>query len=185
MHHAVKGALLFVVALITTASFPASVDNDVTPMQQMFIMKELKPDIQRLGIIWASAGSDEEKMLKIRRAGTSLKMQLFLAEIGGLSDIAPQFRTLKQTHNIQALWIVENDGLVDSSTGKGFLIKNALQAGIPIFAPSEDWVNAGACATMTKKDGGIHLVVNETAAKALSISVPEKYLERTQFLASN
>ena len=52
---------------------------------------------------------------------------------------------------------------------------------MPLFAPSEDWVGEGAFIAMIKQDGGIHLVVNKSVADALSLAVPEKYAERTQF----
>ena len=181
MVHAVKGALVLVAALILAAFYPAQRASDVTPMQQMYIMKEVKPNIERLGIIWNNATHDEETLTKIRRAGTSLKVQLFLAEVSDLSDIAPQFRSLTREHKVQAVWVIKNDGLLDSSTGKSFLIKNAVKAGLPLFAPSDDWVSEGAFIAMKKQDGGIHLVVNKSAADALSLAVPAKYAERTQF----
>ncbi len=181
MFHAVKGTLLLVAALTLSSFYPARLSPDVTPMQQMYIMKEIQPDIERLGIIWNKATHDEEILLKIRRAGTSMKVQLFLAEVSDLSDIAPQFRILTRKHNVQAIWVIKNDGLVDSSIGKDYLIKNAVKAGIPLFAPSEDWVGEGAFIAMIKQDGGIHLVVNKSVADALSLAVPEKYAERTQF----
>ena len=88
MFHAVKGTLLLVTALTLSTFNPARLSPDVTPMQQMYIIKEIQPNIERLGIIWNKATHDEEVLLKIRRAGTSLKVQLFLAEISDLSDIA-------------------------------------------------------------------------------------------------
>jgi len=151
----------------------------------MYIMKEIMPDVERLGIIWYKETRDEEVLTKIRRAGTSLKVQLFLAEVSELSDIAPHFRVLMRKHNIQALWVVQNDGLIDSSIGKSFLIKNAVKGGIPLFAPSEDWVNEGAFITLIKQDGKIFLVVNKSAVDAMSLTVPQKYAEHTQFLASH
>ncbi len=112
MLHAVKGALVLAVATVVTAFLPAQLGSGVTPMQQMFIMKEIMPDVERLGIIWYKETRDEEVLTKIRRAGTSLKVQLFLAEVSELSDIAPHFRVLLRKHNIQVLWVVQNDGLV-------------------------------------------------------------------------
>jgi putative ABC transport system substrate-binding protein len=176
---------VLVAAVLASAFSLASPQPDVTPLQKVFIMKEVRPDVERLGIIWDKEAHDEEVLQKIQRAGTSLNVQLFLAEVSELSDIAPQFRILTQTHNIQALLIVKNDGLVDSSVGKSFLIKSTVKAGIPLIAPSEDWVTEGALLMVKKQDGGIHLVVNKAVADALSLTIPEKYIERTDFLAAN
>ena len=184
MLHVVKGALVLVAALIVTAFTPVDLSSPVPPMQQMFIMKEVKPDLQRLGILWNPEVNDEETLTKIRRAGTSLKVQLFLAEVSDISDIAPQFRQLTRTHKVGALWVVTNDGLIDSATGKSFLIKNAMKAGLPLFVPSRDWVDDGAFLTMEKQAEGLSLIVNKPAAEALSLSIPDKYAERTQFAAN-
>ena len=185
MLHAVKGVLVLVAALVLSAFYPAQLGPGVTPMQQMFIMKEIMPDVERLGIFWDKEMHDEKVLTKIQRAGTSLKVELFLAEVRELSDIAPHFRVLMRKHNIQALWVVQNDGLIDSSVGKSFLIKNAIKGGIPLFAPSEDWVDEGAFITMKEQDGKILLVVNKSVADALSLTVPQKYAEHTQFLAAH
>ena len=181
MFHAVKGTLLLVAALALSAFYPARLSPDVTPMQQMYIIKEIQPSIERLGIIWNKATHDDEVLLKIRRAGTSLKVKLFLAEVSDLSDIAPQFRILTRKHKVEAIWVIKNDGLVDSPIGKDFLIKNTVKAGVLLLAPSEDWVSEGAFIAMKRQDNRIHLVVNKSVAEALKLVVPEKYAERTQF----
>ncbi len=184
MHHVVKGALLLMAAVVVTAFTPASLNSGVTPMQHMYIMKEVKPDLQRVGIIWNTNTNDEAVLTKIRRAGTSLKVQLFLAEVADLSDVAPQFRQLTRTHQVEAVWVLENDGLVDSKTSKNFLITNAMKSGLPLYAPSDDWVNDGAFISLKKEAEGLALFVNKSAADALSLSVPPKYAERTQFAAN-
>ncbi len=184
MLNVVRGALMLVAAVVGTAFTPASLNSGVTPMQQMYIMKEVKPDLQRVGIIWNKNTNDEATLTKIRRAGTSLKVQLFLAEVADISDIAPQFRQLTRTHKVEAIWVLEDDGLIDQKTSKNFLITSAMKAGLPLFAPSDSWVNAGAFISMKKEAGGLSLFVNKSAAAALSLTVPEKYAERTQF-ASN
>ncbi len=65
------------------------------------------------------------------------------------------------------------------------MIKNAVKGDILLFAPSEDWVDEGAFITMKKQDGKIFLVVNKSAADALSLTVPQKYAEHRQFLAAH
>ena len=107
MFRAVKVALLLVAVTLVSAFFPAPPASDVTPMQLMFVMKEVKPGIERLGIMWNKDAHDEATLTKIRRASTSLKVQIFLAEVGGLNDLAPQFRTLTRKHKIQLSTVKE------------------------------------------------------------------------------
>lgn len=178
-------SLLAVLAVCMLAAFVTEPSADVTPMQQLYMLKELKPDVERVGIVWNKEKASEDELTAIRRAATSLQVQLFLAEITELSDLAPQFRNLARTHKIQGLWVVKNDGIVDSSTGRSFLVKESMKSGIAVLAPDKDWVDAGATVALKKTDDGLHLMVNQTAVNALSMAVPEKYLERTEFLAAN
>ena len=95
------------------------------------------------------------------------------------------FRDLVRTNDIDVLWIVGDDKVVDSDIARKFLIKSATEHGIAVFAPSEKWVNAGAAVALAKDGDSIRLLVNKAAAQATALSIPEKYLERTQYLASN
>lgn len=185
MNHFARRTLFLAGLFVTLAAFaPAPMEEGVTPLQQMYVMKEIKPNLERVGILINSSNNNEETMRAIRQASASLNVQIFLAEIGSLPDIAPKFRWLMQEHKVQMLWILEDESVLGSSHGRGFLIQNALKAGVPILAPSKVWVDEGACMTMTKDADGIKLIVNKTAADALSITVPDAYAQRTQFLAA-
>lgn len=185
LHGTFRTSLAVFMLAVLTAFVPAELGNGITPLQQLFVMKDVKPNLERVGIIVSKANNNEEMRETIQRAGAALNVQLVLAEVSALPDIAPNFRTLVREHKVQVLWIPYDDDVLNSPNGRGFLIQNALKAGIPVFAPSKAWVNEGACMTMTKGADGIELIVNKTAADALSITVPDAYAQRTQFLAAN
>ncbi|MFW5973238.1 MAG: ABC transporter substrate-binding protein, partial [Bacteroidota bacterium] len=69
--------------------------------------------------------------------------------------------------------------------GRNFLIKTATGGGIPVLAPSADWVREGAHIMMHSDGSGVRLVVNKRAADAASLSIPEQYSAQTEFLAAN
>lgn len=175
--------LLLASCIIFMAANPNSIgSNSVTPLQQLFVFKELKPDVQRVGIIWnEDSGNRDALMPKIQQASASTGIKIFMANVKELKEIAPQYRRLVRDNDIQALWVVENDGVVDSDIGQKFLLKETTKQGIPIIAPTEDWVNAGATVSLKRAEGQIQLVVNQAAANALSLAIPEKYVERTQY----
>ena len=185
MRRTYQVALLVLALNVMGAALPTRTFTDATPMQQMFVIKELKPGIERVGIIWDPSGNHDAIMEKIQRASTATGIKVFVGEASGLSDVGPQFRTLFREHKIEALWIVDNEGVISQSVARNFLIKEATQSGLPIFAPSRDWIDAGASVAVSKVDGSIQLFVNRAAADALSLQVPEKYLERTEYLAAN
>lgn len=186
MHTTCKISLYAIIAAIIIATTPVSLAPDVTPIQQLFVIKELKPDLERIGILWNESAVDTGTLLpQIQRAGASTGIQVIIANVAEMKDIAPTYRMLVRDNDVQALWIISDDGTVDSDIGRSYLIKNATQQGIPIFAPTELWVNEGASVAFKKVENVVALVVNQAAANALSLTIPEKYLERTQFLAMN
>jgi hypothetical protein len=167
------------------AAAPASPELNVTPLQQLFIIKELKADIKTVGIVWDKNVGRDDLMPQIQRAAAAAGLKIVISPIADVREIGPTFRDLVRTSGIDALWIVEDDAVVGNAMGRKFLIKSAAEHGLPIFAPSEKWVAEGACVALRKEGSDIQLLVNKAAAQAASVKIPEKYLERTQFLASN
>ncbi|GIV61236.1 MAG: ABC transporter substrate-binding protein [Rhodothermaceae bacterium] len=179
-------ATTLLILFVAGAAVPEPLEEGPTPIQQLFVIKELKPGLERIGLIWDKNVTDTGALMpQVQRASASTGIKVFLAEVADLKDVAPQFRTLAREHQVQAIWILESTGVMDNGVTRSFIIKNATSAGLPVFAPSEAWVNEGASVAVIKDDGGISLLVNKAAAEAMSLTIPEKYLERTQYLALN
>ena len=53
------------------------------------------------------------------------------------------------------------------------------------MAPTSDWVNEGAAFALKEGSEGIEFVVNQSVADATSLTIPEKYKEKTEFLTMN
>jgi putative ABC transport system substrate-binding protein len=162
-------------------------EAEVGLIQQLFLLKKLKPDVKRVGIIWKEGISKQDSKLETaKRAAASIKGKLFVGYAEKASDVAEQFRLLTRDHNVQALWIIENDGVVDGSTSKQYLIENAVKEGIPLLAPTSDWVDAGAPLSIAKSDGELELMINEPAAAATGLEVPSEYeSQATPVVAAN
>jgi putative ABC transport system substrate-binding protein len=165
---------------------PSLNDPGFHPIQQMYFLKKAKPDVERIGVLWKEGvGDQEEKLQTMQRAAAAIQGQLFLAYVESASDVGPQFRELTREHNIDALWIVENDGIVDAATPRQYLIANALKQGIPLVAPTEAWVSEGAPMAVRKIGNQFHIVLNERAAAATALEVPAEYESVTELVASN
>ena len=157
-----------------------------TPMQQLFMLKEVKPDVKKVGVLWNENSSQRDALMpKIKRAAATTQLELYISYVGSIKDVGPRFRKLIRENEIDVLWLVENDGVVDTQIAQSFLIENAAKSGLPIVAPSADWVNKGAAITFIEGAEGVQFVVNESVAKATSIVIPEKYQQRTEFLTMN
>ncbi len=164
---------------------PTATASSFYPMQQMYFLKKIKPDVERVGVLWKKGvKNQEEKLQALRRATTSIQTTLYLAYVEQKSDIGNQFRELTRSHDVDVIWIVENDGIVDAATPKQFLIESALKRGIPLLAPTEDWVNAGAPVAVAKNGEDFQIVLNKPAAAATSLDVPAEYESLTKLVAA-
>ena len=84
------------------------------------------------------------------------------------------------------VWEIDaTDDVVNSRMGRDFLVKNAAGSGITLLAPDEAWVEAGAHLAVFQDGSSVRLKVNKRSADAASLTIPDQYLERTDYLAVN
>ncbi len=169
------------VLLFTLSVHPG--EGEITPKQYLFMIKELVPGIQTVGILWKAPPESDEWVEKIERAAAVMQVKVIIAGVADLKDVARQFKNLVDSHNIQALWIFNEGQVLNSNVSRKYIIKNANLSKIPLFAPSLEWISEGACVYLTKEGGKVKLRVNEKTARILNLLVPEKYLPNTEFLA--
>ena len=183
MMRSVTRIFLLLVAASILGATTSSAKSPLTPIQQMFLLKKMKPDVEKVGIIWAKdAPGHDELMPQIKRAATSSGVKLFVSYVTSMKDVANHFRQLEREHGINALWIVDDSGVLSNDVARSFLIKNTTKSGIPMLAPSQDWVTAGASVSLQKTDGEIQIVLNKAAAAATALAVPADYENQTQYL---
>lgn len=177
-------ALICLVSLIVGAR---ATEPRITPLQQLFVLKEIKPDLERVGIIWNEHSATSSGLLEqLNRASASTGVRLFIAYANELQDIAPRYRDLIRQNDVQAIWVLDgSDPVVTSRIGREFLIKQTASQGIPLVAPSDDWVEAGAHLSFHHDGDGVRLKVNKRSADAAALTIPDSYMTRTEFLAAN
>jgi len=169
----------------TASPTKAASESEVGLVQQMYFMNQISEEVSRVGLIWKRGIDNQEKKLEAaKRAVASVQGKLFVGYVEGKGDVAEKFRLLTREHDVQVLWVLENDGVVDASAPREYLIKNSIEEGIPLVAPTEDWVNAGAPVAFKKVNGEIQILLNEPAAKATAVKVPDKHQENTRLIAS-
>ncbi len=163
----------------------ATVVQSAGLVQQMFFLNKMRSDVERVGLIWKQGAANQEQMIeRANRAVASIDGKLYVGYVEDKSGVAEQFRVLTRKHDVQAIWVIENDGVVNASAPRKYLIKNTIKEGIPLVAPSRDWVDAGAPVTIAKNGGAIQILLNERAAEATALEVPEKYQSNTELIAS-
>ncbi len=177
------------VVIVTVAALfgtPEALEPAATPLQSVYMIKQLVPHAKTIGLMWKQSDDASSTMIEqIKRASASLGVKIVIADVEALPDVAAQFRDLVESYHVEALWIARNSDVVSNSTARGFLIKNAVLHGIPLFAPDQDWVSTGACAAVVTDGGTTKLFVNQKTLNALGLKVPENDASITQVLATN
>ncbi len=180
--------LLFTLLSILLVSHPRFYANsaNVTPLQQLYVMRELISDLHTVGILMNKNAVDGKTILpRLQRASAQMGLKIVIAEIEKLSDIAKRFRNLTDNHQVEAVLILGNDNIISSEISKKYLIKQTILNNIPLFAPAREWVSEGAFLHIYKEGNKTVLFVNKKTAEVLSVTIPEKYLESTRFFALN
>lgn len=175
-------AVVFVVIACAAFSVPAQPElPTLAPLQQMFLFKELRPQTERVGV-FVEKGADEQLMKQIRQAAAATQVKVYVAEVVGLSDIAPGFRSLVREHRVDAVWVVTDDGTMASDAARTYLIEQAAKAGVPVLAPTKAWVDAGASVCLVQEGSELRIVLNQAAATLADIDVPSKYSAQTDMV---
>ncbi len=190
MHLPKKLTVRLGVALTMTLMFvgaPEALESSATPLQSLFMIKQFMPQVSTVGLMLHTSDNSTSSNLmdQVKRASAAMGVKIVIGNVESLSDVASQFRDLTSTYHIQALWVIQNGSLLNSSISESYLIKNSTLNGIPLFAPNAAWVSAGACAAVVTDGTNTQLVVNQKTLNALGLKVPEKYASVTKILANN
>lgn len=184
MYKRTQLTVVLLLALFICGALPVSAQ--VTATQQLFVIKECKPGVQKVGVIVSSKdAADQAFMADLNRAGAAAGVKVFVATVDEIKDVAPKFRDLTRSQGVQAIWVPKATGAIADATSRKFVITNATQSRIPLFAPAATWVKEGAAVSLSKGADGISLSVNKAAADASALQIPDKYKERMQLVAAN
>lgn len=175
-------ALTMIVVLFGS---PEALELNATPLQSLFMIKQLVPQATSVGLLWKQSDyANTDLLTQIKRASMSTGDKVVVGDVESLPQVASQFRNLVDNYHVQVLWVIRNDDIMNSSIAQSYLIKNAAISGVPLFAPSSNWVSAGACAAVVTEGQSTKLVVNQKTLNALGLKVPQKFASVTQVLAS-
>ncbi len=179
-------SVLAILAFATVAATPHDITTDATPLQTLYMVKQLFPQTKTVGLMWQQTDVNSSDLIpKINRAASAVGVEVVIEDVEKLREVPEQFRDLTQKYHVQVLWIFNSQDMLAGSIAESYLIKNSTMNGVALFAPSADWVSAGACATVLSNGTDANLVVNQKTINALGVKVPAKYVPITQFLATN
>lgn len=187
--------------------------SDMNPIsEQITLVKELKPEASKVGILYTANESNSEIQANIAKdAATAEGLEPVVATIATLADLNAVLSNLINTHQVDALYI-PTDNLLASSMGQvEEIIKQNANLQIPIVAGETGMVQNGASITYglsyfnLGKDTGamaikiiegtlpkdipsttvqtVELVINKKQLEQdLNLIVPESLLERADII---
>lgn len=172
--------------LLSLLSTPKAAGTSASPLQSLYMIKQLVPNAQTVGVMWNKSAANTSTLLpELNRASAEIGVKVVVEDAEQMKDISDEFRDLVQKYHVQVLWVIENDDPLGNSVSMEYLIKNATLNGVALFAPSTNWVSAGACAALMSEGGKAKLYINKKTLNALGLKVPQQFAQATQFLATN
>lgn len=176
-------SLLFCGLLIWTGWSQAAEKASV--LQFIFMTKELFPGTEKIGVLIDKNDPQKASLLeKLNRAGVANQVKIVVAEISDNTDVIQKFKSLIREYNIQVLMVLQEGGLFQDKVVRGYLVKNSVLQKVPLVGPTPQWVEEGACFSVSIEAGSLKLHVHPRTAEIFGLQVPEKYAGRTQFAAN-
>lgn len=154
--------------------------TQITAMQQLYLLKQVKPDLSKLGIL-CQLEKHPDLVEQLKRAGANLQIMVFVTDTYDLRLIAKNFKHLVSSKQIEALWVLD-DPIFHSQNAKEYLVKESVLAKI-LFATSDpELVKRGATLCAQKADKRIIVFLNKKSLGLLGLEVPESLNQMAEII---
>jgi putative ABC transport system substrate-binding protein len=154
-----------------------------TPTQQLFALKELYPSLKAVGVLTNQTPS-EELTRALNKASAATGVKVIVTVVNSIADLAPKFRELVSSYQVQGIWLLDNTGALSSSAARDFLYKNTVTRNLALLVPDKAMVSEGGLLHVTSEGGQLRLYVNQRVAQALNVKVPEQYQAQATFVSN-
>ncbi|AKP67890.1 tryptophan ABC transporter substrate-binding protein [Companilactobacillus ginsenosidimutans] len=180
--------------------------SDQAPLADQFkLMKQIMPNMKRLGIIYTSSDmSATTETKKMKKLASAQGIDVTVSSISNINDLEQVSTNLSQ--NVDAIFVPTDNTI---ASGMKLLSSVAAKQNVPIFPAADTMVKDGGLATLglsqyelgqkagedvvkilrhKAKVGDIpvtfikkgHLIINEKMAKKLNITFPDSVIQKAQ-----
>ncbi|CUU09841.1 putative ABC transport system substrate-binding protein [Candidatus Kryptobacter tengchongensis] len=153
-----------------------------TPLQYLYMMKSLKPEVQKIGVL-CDLGKYQGLIEKLQRSAYSVGVKIIVADVKELKDVSQRFGDLVK-NGVDFIWIFDESDVSAHPIAREFIIKNAILSKIPVAVPNAEFVKEGGLFSLEISGDDVKVYVNNKVANALQITVPENYKERVQYVVN-
>ncbi|MDQ7054704.1 MAG: hypothetical protein Q9P14_18115 [candidate division KSB1 bacterium] len=121
----------------------------ISPLQQVFLLKQLKPQLTKIGIL-CDLSQHPELPDRLARVGAQLDVKIVIKDTRQLKNVLKNFKFLVYRQAVEVVWIFPDKVLIHPSASR-YLIKEAVSARVLLIAPDSDMVKKGATPLRRKK----------------------------------
>ena len=146
---------------------------NLSPMQQIFLIKKLKSNIKKIGILCNLSQHPGLKQ-KLARIGGQLGIRMVIANTPDLLSVSKNFKHLVNQAKVEAIWVFP-DGALNQALAKKYLVKEAILSKVMLIASDPDMVKKGATICAQKGDDQIRIFLNKKAVALLGLNISDGF----------
>lgn len=171
-----KNCLLFILIIAALSDQSIWARNDIQDtkeasfLQQIFILKQLKPDLKKIGVL-CEVKQHKDLKAKLGRLQKQAQVEFILYNIKKLPDVAKHAKNATTSKKVDALWVFADKILLDSKT-ESYLVKHSIQTKVFLLAVEPELVKKGGTASIRKGQSKPVIFLNQKAIDLLALTVP-------------
>ena len=143
--------------------------TSISPLQQVFLLKQLKPELARIGIL-CDLRQHPELPDRLARISAQLGVKVIIKDTHRLKNVLKNFKYLVYKQAVEVVWIFPDKVLIHPSAMR-YLIKEAVSARVLLIAPDSDMVKKGATLFAEKNANQIKVHLNSKAMELLGLDI--------------
>lgn len=163
-----KNAVIFLTLSLLVFTFNGQAQSNPPFLQQIFVMKEIHPDLKTIGVMGSAISGSERQ--EITRAGYSQNINIIFGLLQSIRDVPTVYRQLVSDHSVDIIWVPFHNDHVVIQDGFEYLRQNTLRDRVGLYVPLSDLVAAGALASIQNSGGGIVIYMNERVAEVVGVA---------------
>lgn len=161
---------LFIALMVVVVSGVVNGQTKVSYSQSMYLMKNLMPSLQKVGIIGSTLTADEIQSLGRAAAGLGLKVSV--AQVSDVRDIAGMYKRLVNEYHVDLIWIPDESDNILLGIGFEYLQESTIVDRVGLCVPTRQLVSKGALCSVEHDNGKLTVFINRRVASVDGIKSP-------------
>ena len=139
-------------------------------LQQVFILKQLKPELKKIAVL-CEIKQHKGLKAKLGRLKKQAQVEFVLYNIKKLPDVAKHAKNATKSKKVDAIWVFADKILMDAKT-ESYLVKHSIRMKVFLLAIDPDLVKKGGTASIRKGQSKPVIFLNQKAIDLLALAIP-------------